>query len=129
MPIEYTIDHEHHVVRTRGSGVLSDDDVFAYQRDVWTRPDVAGYDELMDMTNVGRIALPSIDRIRDLASLAVKKDDPARVSKFAIVAPGDVAYMLGRLYKGIRAATRGSARKVGVFRTLPEALEFLGLEG
>jgi hypothetical protein len=127
VPIEYTIDHEHHVVRARGSGVLSDD-VFGYQRDVWTRLDVAGYDELVDMTNVRRIALPSIDRIRDLAGLSVQEDDPARVTRFAIVAPGDVAFMLGRLYKAIRGTTRGSARRVGVFRTLTEALEFLGLE-
>lgn len=128
MPIDYVIDHEHHIVRARGSGILTDDDVFKYQREVWTRPDVVGYDELMDVSNVRRIALPSIDRIRDLASVAVQKDASGRVSRFAIVAPGDVAFMLARLYKAIRGTTKGSKRLVGVFRTLPEALQFLGLE-
>jgi hypothetical protein len=127
VPIEYTIDHEHRVVRARGSGVFTDDEVFAYQREVWSRPDVAGYDELIDMTNVIRIALPSIDRLRDLATLAAEMDQGTPPAKFAIVAPGDVAYMLGRLYKAIHGTTKGSTRRVGVFRTLPEALAFLGL--
>jgi hypothetical protein len=128
MPIDYVIDHEHRVVRTRVLGVMTDDDVFAYQSTVWSRPDVLGYDELVDMSEVRHIALPSITRIRDLANLSVQKDPPGRVSKFAIVAPGDIAYMMGRLYKAIRNATSGSTRKIGVFHTLPEALKFLGLE-
>lgn len=128
MPLEYLVDHEHHVVRVRVSGVMSDDDVFGYQSTVWSRADVRGYDELIDMTEVQHIALPSIGRIRDLANLSVTKDDPNRVSKFAIVAPGDVSYMLARLYKAIRGATSGSTRKIGVFHTLPEALRFLNLE-
>jgi hypothetical protein len=128
MPIDYVIDHEHRIVRARVSGVMSDDDVFTYQSAVWSRPDVLGYDELVDMSEVHHIALPSLGRIRDLANLSVQKDHPERRSKFAIVAPGDVSYMMGRLYKAIRNATRGNTRTIGVFHSLPEALKFLGLE-
>jgi len=128
MPIDYVIDHEHRVVRARVSGVMSDDDVFTYQSTVWSRPDVLGYDELVDMSEVRHIALPSVKRVRDLANLSVTKDHPDRESRFAIVAPGQVSYILARLYKAIRGATPGSRRQVGVFYTLPEALRFLGLE-
>ena len=128
MPIDYVIDHEHRVVRARGWGVFTDEDVFGYQSAVWTRPEVRGYDELVDVTDVQHISLPSIGRIRDLANLSVQRDDPERVAKFAIVAPGDISYMIARLYKAIRGATTGNTRKIAVFHTLPEALRFLGLE-
>ncbi|HKQ97978.1 MAG TPA: hypothetical protein VJV75_08890 [Candidatus Polarisedimenticolia bacterium] len=127
MPIDYVIDHDHRLVRARGSGIFTDEDVFNYQKTVWSRDDVRGYDEVLDMTDVRHIALPSFGRIRDVANLSVTKDDPKRVTKFAIVAPGDVAYMLGKLYKAIRSATSGSTRKVGVFRTADEAMAFLKL--
>lgn len=128
MPIEHLIDHDHRLVRARVIGVMTDDDVFDYQTTVWSRADVRGYDELVDMTETTSIALPSLKRIHDLATLSVQKDDPARASKFAIVAPGDVSYMMARLYKAIRGGTKGSNRTMGVFHTLSEAMKFLGLE-
>jgi hypothetical protein len=124
MPIQYEVDHERRLVRARASGVMTDDDVFGYQREAWSRPDVAGYDEVIDMTAVERIALPSLGRIKDLAALSSQMDAGDRPSRFAIIAPGDVAFMLGRLYKAIRGLT-GGKKRVGVFRTEGEAEEFL----
>ena len=123
MPLEYRIDHERRLVLARASGVLTDDEVFEYQYSAWVRAEVAGYDELVDMTDVKRVALPSVDRMRALARLSAGMDS-GQQSKFAIVAPGDVAFMLGRLYKAIRGVT-GGTRQVGVFRTEEEAMEFL----
>ena len=124
MPIQYEIDHERRLVRARASGVMTDDDVFGYQHEAWSRPEVAGYDEIVDMTAVERIALPSLARIKDLAALSSKMDAGRGLSRFAIVAPGDVAFMLGRLYKAIRGLA-GGTKRVGVFRTAAEADEFL----
>jgi hypothetical protein len=124
MPIQYEIDHERRLVRARVSGVLTDDDIFGYQRDAWSRPEVAGYDELVDMSAVIRIALPSIQRMKDLARLSAEMDAHGHPSRFAIVAPGDIAFMLGRLYKVFRGLASGTKR-VGVFRTEAEADEFL----
>jgi len=128
MPIEHVIDHAHRLVRARVIGVMTDEEVFNYQTTVWSRPDVLGYNEMVDMTEVTSIALPSLKRIHDLATLSVQKDQPGHVAKFAIVAPGDVSYMMARLYKAIRGATKGGNRTIGVFHTLSEALRFLGLE-
>jgi len=50
MPLAHRIDHRPRLVIARASGTLTDEEVFAYQKDVWSRPDVAGYDELVDMT-------------------------------------------------------------------------------
>src|SRR5262252_7659113 len=42
MPIEHTIDHARRLVLAKGKGTLTDEDVFSYQRTVWSREDVAG---------------------------------------------------------------------------------------
>jgi len=125
MPISYTVDHEHRRVHVKGAGVFTDDDVFGYQREIMAREDVLGYDELVDMTNVIRIELPSFERVKDLAKLSAEMDPRHPPGRFVIVAPGDVPFMLGRLYKGIRAMIPGATRELGVFRTHEEAEEWL----
>jgi hypothetical protein len=127
MPITYRIDHEKRVILARGYGSFTDADVFEYQRAVWSRQDVAGYDELIDMTYVSDIQLPSGQRVRELASMAAHMDHPSASSRFAIVAPQDVAYGMGRMFQAYRGSENGSTKDVGVFRTLNEALAFLGI--
>jgi hypothetical protein len=127
MPIDYQIDHSRRLVVARGRGVFADADVFGYQREVWTRPDVAGYDELVDMSAVEHIALPSASRVRDLAWFSATMDTPLE-SKMAIVAPSDYAYGLGRMLEAHRRSEPRSTKIISVFRTMPEALKFLGLE-
>lgn len=122
MPITYTVDHERRLILVRGEGVFSDDDVFGYQREIMARQDALGYDELVDMTDVVHIDLLSFQRVKDLASLSAEMDPRHPPGRFAIIAPGDVAYMLGRLYKGVRALLPGATRELGVFRT-PEQAE------
>jgi hypothetical protein len=130
MPIDYYIDHARRLVLARGRGVFSDPDIVAYQREVWSQPEVAGYDELVDMTEVEEIAvpLPAGPRIQQLASEAAAHDPPGRAPRFAIVAPSPLAFGLGRQYQIYRELDSRSTKQVGVFRTLPEALSFLGIE-
>jgi hypothetical protein len=128
MPIEFSIDHERRLVRAKGHGIFTDEDVFSYQRDVWSRPELTGYNELMDMSEVRQIALPSIERVRDLAKLSASMDAEKSWSKFAIVAPSDLAFGLGRMYEMYRDLQAQSTKQVCVFRTLKEALEFLDTE-
>ena len=128
MPIEYRIDHGRRIVFTKGRGTLTDSDIFGYQREVWSRHDVTGYNELMDMTDVVHIAVPSQKRVRELAALSADMDDRSTGSKFAIVAPSDVAFGLGRMYQTFRELQVQGTKQVGVFRTLEEALAFLGVE-
>jgi len=125
MPFVYRVDHDARVVVGVGTGVITDADVFGYQKDVWSRPDVAGYDELVDMSLVTEIVVPSGDRVRDLATLSATMDDKSTKSKFAIVAPADVAFGLGRMFQAYRYLDRRSTKEVGVFRTMRDALAFL----
>src|SRR5205085_328644 len=102
MPIEYRIDTRRGLVVATAHGTLTDEDVFGYQREVWSRPDVAGYDELVDMSRVERIVLPAADRVRELAAVSAAMDDPAPGARFAIYAPTDLAFGLGRMYEVYR---------------------------
>jgi hypothetical protein len=127
MPIEFSIRHDLRLVVAEAKGVMTDADVFGYQRAAWSRPDVYGYNELIDMSQVIRINLVDANRIDQLARVSAKMDAPAVVSKFAIFAPSDLAFALGRMYQVHRKLEPESTKEVGVFRSLAEALAFLGL--
>jgi hypothetical protein len=127
MPIEYRIDHSRRIVFAATRGRMTDAEVFNYQREVWGDPQVAGYHELMDMTHVADVAIPSGVRVRDLATMSAAMDPSSGTSKFAIVAPGDVAYGLARMYETYRASNARSRKEVSVFRTMAAALTWLGI--
>ena len=129
MPIDHHIDHDRRLVRARCLGILTDEDIFGYQREVWSRPDVSGYDELVDLSEVEEIALPSAGRVRELARLSASMDPRSPSSKLAIVAPDDLAFGLGRVYEAYREGNDQSTKRVGLFRSLADALTFLGLGG
>jgi len=127
MPIAYRVDHGARVVVAAGHGLLTDTDVFGYQREAWSRSDVAGYNELIDMTHVDQIALPSADRIRDLAQLSAEMDDPKTLTRLAVVVTDNFAFGLGRMLQAYRELDRRSTKEIGIFRTMEEALAFLEL--
>jgi hypothetical protein len=128
MPITYDIDDGQKLVHANISGTLTKDEVFTFQREVWTNPAVKGYNQLIDasgMTNVD-IPFPSADAMRELAGLAAGMDDPGVKTKFAIVATSPLAYGLGRMYATYRALDPRSTRAVAVFRSVDEAMTWLG---
>jgi hypothetical protein len=127
MPIEFTIDHARRLVTATARGMLTGQDVFGYQRDVWSRTDVQGYNELLDMREVEHIDLPSVDNMRALAQLSASMDTPSTSSKFAIVATSDEAFGLSRMYETYRHLEDKSTKQVAVFRTLTEAYAYLGV--
>lgn len=128
MPLSFRLDREAHVIVAAGYGTLSDMQVFDYQHQISSREDTIGYDELIDMTHVKEIALPSTDRVRDLAAAVAATDASRGSSRLAIVAPGDLAYALGRMFQTNVELDARSRREVGVFRTTKEALAFLRID-
>ncbi len=129
MPIDYRIDHERRLVLATAHGELTEDDLFTYQKTAWSDPAHAGYGELVDMTDVAAVKMPSVAGMRNLAALSASMDTPGRASRFAIVAPGDLAFGLGRMYQSYRELKTDSTKKVAVFRTRDEALDWLAGAG
>ena len=128
MPLDYRIDRERRVVIATAGRTLTDADVFAYQREVWSRSDVAGYDEVVYLGAVEDLVLSSGDRVRALAELAAAMDVPGETSKLAIVAPRDFAYGLARMFETYRTMPAGGAKTVSVFRSMQAAWDWLDLE-
>jgi hypothetical protein len=127
MPIVFSIDTEHHVVWARATGVLNDADMFDYQRTVWSRPEVAGFDEIVDMTEAGQVEMGTGDRMIRLAAASAETDIPGHPAKLAIIASEPLHFGLARMYQTYRELDPRSTKKVAVFRTRQEALEWLGL--
>ena len=67
MPVDYQIDPERRLVTVMGRGEVTDQDFLEYQRTVWSRPEVMGFNELVDMSAAERIVEPTTEGIRQLA--------------------------------------------------------------
>jgi hypothetical protein len=128
MPIEYHIDHDRRVIIAKGKGAFTSQDMFGYQLEAWSQPGVAGYNELVDMTDVTEIVDPNVDEIRRIVELSASTDPPEGHARMAIAAPNKLMFGLGRMYEAYRELHPKSTRVVRVFKTLREAMDFLGLE-
>ena len=125
MPITYQIDHTHRRVDAFGHGVLRDADVFRYQQEVWGRAEVAGYDEIVDMSKVTSIEGESVGRIRELAELSAQMDSASTPSKFAIVVSKFPYIDLAHVYETYRALNAKSTKRVRTFETRDDAMAWL----
>jgi hypothetical protein len=128
MAIDYRIDHRRRIVAVTCRGILTGEDLFAYQKEVWSRPKGAGYDELIDARPVERFVQPSGVGMQELAALSAGMGPRSAASKMAIVAVDNLTFGLGRMYEAYRDLEERSTKKVAVFRTLDEALRWLGLD-
>jgi hypothetical protein len=124
VPVEDRIDHERRLVIARAWGTLTYLEMIEYQRRVWSRSDVNGYDELIDVTDVETFERPSPGVVASIAKLAASMDAAGPPAKLAVLAPGDLGYGLARQYQVLRMA-EGSTKTIAVFRTRDEAEAFL----
>jgi hypothetical protein len=125
MPVTYDIDHEKRLVAASPHGLLTDAEIFGYQKEVWSRADTRGYDELIDMGGVTQVEFISTERVSKLADLSGIMDSPAIPSKLAIVATSDLHFGLGRMYQSHREMAVAGTKTVRVFRVRAEALKWL----
>ena len=126
MPIEYHIDHGRRLVIASASGKLTAEDFFNYKRNAWAPPDVRGFNELVDASKVEEILSLSFEKISELAKLSADMDDRTIATKFAIVASDTFAYGIGQLYEAFRNVNPLSTQKVGEFRNIQEAMDWIG---
>jgi len=125
MPIEYNIDHDQRLVLARAIGKLTAEELFNYQHEVWSRSEVNGYNELVDMTKVEEIVSPSQEKMVQLSKFSAQMDDRKVSTKFAIIASDTFAYGLGQLYETYRNLNPRSTKNVCVFRSVQEAMDWL----
>jgi hypothetical protein len=125
MPITYTIDRPRRTVYASASGVLTPQDLFTYQTEVWSAPELRGYDECVDMLAVTDVEAATDSNMKALAELSARMDDPSAKSKFAIIAHEDLHYGLARMYEAYRSMQPKNTRTLAIFRTREDALRWL----
>jgi hypothetical protein len=129
VPIEYTIDRARRIVMVSGKGILTFQEMTEYQRQVWTRTDLAGYNELADMNHVTEILDDTIKNVEELARISCAMDASIGPTKLAIVASTDFHYGMGRMYKVFRVGHPGCTKEVEVFRAYEDAIRWLSPTG
>lgn len=126
MAIDFVIDPRQRIVFARAHGKLGREDLFRYQAEVWALPEVVGFDEIADLSDVLTISYEDDAEILELARTAVRKDAPDRSNRLAIVAPSDFSFGIAQMYGALRSSLPGSNREVKVFRGRADALSWLG---
>jgi hypothetical protein len=125
MPLSYEIDHARKIIFTRASGILTPQDMFAYQKDVWGKHSLRSFHECVDMNDVTEIVGATEENMLSLASLAVQSDDPVHPTRLAIIARENLHFGLGRMYEAHRSMLPGQTRQVAIFRSRADALRWL----
>jgi hypothetical protein len=128
VPITYAIDRTRRIVYASASGVLTPQDLFTYQNEVWSAAELRGYDECVDMLAVTDIEAATASNMNALAELSARMDDPSAKSKFAIIARDSLHYGLARMYEAYRSMQPKNTRTLAIFRTREEALRWLSGE-
>jgi len=107
------------LVIARGNGRLTDRDVFGYQREVWSRTDVGGYNEVVG--HEGRRAHRGADDGADQGARQPgrRHGSPGSASKFAIVATDEIAASLGQFFGRIGSSMRAAPRRSAPSRAWP----------
>lgn len=125
MPMTYTIEPEKNLVVTTGAGVLTDDDVMAHRRALSADPRFSPQmRELSDIRQVADFQVTPAG-IRMMVAADVKMVSSGGMHKLAVVAEGNVAYGMSRMYQTLGEP---NIRSVGVFRNYKEAEQWLGIE-
>ena len=125
MPVEYHIDHDQRMVQVRAYGIVTVQDFITYQREVWSRKDVVGYNELIDASQLQKALDFNGVHLQEVAVLASSMDLTKEITRLAIVATDNFAYGLGRMYETYRGLQKGNTKQVAVFRSVEDALKWI----
>ena len=125
MPIDKRIDRRRKIVFVTPRGLLTEEDMVAYQTEYGTREDLEGFDELFDMTVVDRLDLRSPQQIINVARLSAGHAAGKPPTRMAIVATDKFHAALGQMYRGFRNEDPSSSREIEIFPSVEDALGWL----
>ena len=127
MPVNHDIDEEKKIIFTEWQGEPDDSDLVEalniYFRDIKSRPELDGFNELVDFSDTRGLKL-SITILIELGKISSKFDKPVN-NKLAIVTSSSFTYGLARMYGIFRKHNPQSNKKVLAFRSKEEAMEWL----
>jgi len=122
VPISYRIDSDARLVRTVANGVLTDAELLAHKDQLAADPAFeVGMHQLSDVRGIERLDV-SAEGVRLFVAHDARHSERFTSHRMAIVASEAVVFGMARMYQTM------SGVNVGVFRTIEEALAFLGRE-
>lgn len=123
MPIDIQIDTLRQRIMTRAYGRLTGDDLRDYYRRLHVHPDyLPNMAELWDASEVNDLVGLDAGDVRDFSMFTELYTDHGTPVPVAIVAPGDVAYGLARMYEMLQT---NSINRLRVVRGRDEAEAWL----
>ena len=126
MPIDYSLDHGGRLIRTKATGVLTDDEIFAHKKRLLQDERVAvDAGEISDVREVTELAV-TVEGIREFVAQD-RHAGPAASRRLAIVATEDLVFGMARMYQNMSVGSLGS--DVAIFRDIGEATAWLEHEG
>lgn len=125
MPLDHAIDHAARLIQTRAHGILTSEEIWDYQRTVDSRPELKGYNEIIDMTDVQVMPAAPREKLRALAQTSSALDAPDKPCRLAIVAPTDLSFAIGRQFETLRNLMPTSHKPARTFRSRAEAMVWL----
>jgi hypothetical protein len=121
MPLSFRVDAQDRILRSRGSGELTVQDLLDYFAESRADPDYEpAMHRVMDLREVTQ--LPSSDDVRSLATFARSKA-PVESARMAIIASSDLAFGVSMMFKGFV----GYGERLVVVRDETEAMDWLTL--
>jgi len=119
VPAFYKIDKQRGLVLSSGSGVLTKSDLVTHMQQLLHDPEFdPKFSQLADFSEVNSFDLTG-DDVRELASKSVFSSQSRR----ALIASGDLAFGLGRMFEALRDLKGESG--IRVFRDKEEALTWV----
>lgn len=125
MPVSYTVDSKLRRIVARAAGAVGEQDLIAYQKEIGSRPDLVGYDEILDATQTDSLLDINFSGLKRVADLAASMDAAGKPPRLAIVANRDMIYGLGRMYEAFRETAAHTNKQVAVFHSRQEAEAWL----
>jgi hypothetical protein len=123
MPAFYKIDKGQRLVLTTASDVFSFADALEHKDKLLKDPDFdPDYSQIINFSQITRIDITA-EEINAFAQFNIFSPQSRR----AIIAPGDVAYGMSRMFSVLRE--QYGEKGIRVFRTLDEALEWVFSKG
>jgi len=124
--IHYRIDAVSGLVIAAAVGCVSDADLLSYAHRLLRDPDRGrAKHELVDLRAASPDSTAGSEGVRELAGFWSRHRDEIAGGRLAIIAPGDAAYGMSRMYQNLRSDGPDFIR---VFRDPAEALEWLGAD-
>ena len=123
MPFDYVVYKKHRLVVSTASGLVTWDEIKARQDQTKTDPEFdPEFNQIVDLRSATRIEL-SGDQIRFLAGRRIFSSRSRR----AFVAPDPSVFGVGRMWESYTEFSQNPT-EIRLFRDLPSALKWLGLE-